>query len=104
MASFKSFVVTFISISFLSCSTSGSIISQDKLESGLNSQIGKDARVVYLLNNNWIEIKNTEITKELEFKRSDGCSYAILIENSTNIVKSWRYTSEHALCKKNYYW
>ena len=36
---------------------------------------------------------------ELERKRKDGCSYALLVNKKSNIIEKWRFTSDHRLCK-----
>ena len=51
----------------------------------------------------WVEIANSDSEKELEFRRPDGCAYAILVQKTTNIVKSWRFTSERNQCDREIY-
>jgi hypothetical protein len=66
----------------------------------MNSLVGKHPPE-YTNMKYWTEINNTEFSRELELKRPDGCSYAILIDKSSDIVKSWRFTSDEAMCDKS---
>ena len=72
-------------------------------EISLNSQIGKSYPYdLELLEKYGYKILNTtEDEIELEKKEFDACSFAILYDRKTKIMKSWRYTSPREKCDRN---
>ena len=86
---------------FSSCAVN--TVDIHSIEKDLNSLIGREAPIYTKQTRYWTEINMNETTKELEFNRPDGCAYAILIDNKTNIVKSWGFTSEGSLCEREIY-
>jgi hypothetical protein len=93
----KIFIFLF-TMAIVSCASN--VINKDSITRHMNSLVGNIAPD-YTKMKYWSEINNTELYRELELKRPDGCSYAILVEKNTNIVKSWRFTSDEALCDKD---
>ena len=79
------------------------MVTIEKLEAGLNSMVGIQAPSYTKTDVYWKPINKTETHTEKELIRPDGCAYAILINNSTNIVESWRFTSEESLCERHSY-
>ncbi|MGB2833664.1 MAG: hypothetical protein WBC07_11990 [Methylotenera sp.] len=48
----------------------------------------------------WKKVNIIDNEIELEQVRPDGCSYSILVNKQTRIVKSWKFTSDRSLCDK----
>jgi hypothetical protein len=82
-----------------------SCITQDiqNLESALNADVGTEFKGVLKNNPGWSQININSSTVELEQKRTDGCSYAYLIDLKSKIVLSWRYTSSRESCDIDYF-
>ena len=85
-----------------SCAT-GSTMTVEKIEKNLNSLIGEPAPGYTNMQAYWKVINETDIQKEIEFSRPDGCSYAILVSKKTNLIESWRFTSERSQCEHEIY-
>lgn len=98
-------ILLFVSglIVFLLISCVAHVVDIDKLVAGLDSLVGKEAPAYTRQTKYWSPINKTDVNTELELKRPDGCSYAILINNATNIVESWRFTSDQSQCNRSSY-
>ncbi len=74
------------------------------MEYGLNNLVGtnysSNPRVKL---KNWATILENDTHVELEQSFATGCSYAILINKQSDIIESWRFTSEKSLCDQDIY-
>lgn len=93
---FAAYVLIFLT----SCMTAQDIRS---LELALNADVGTQYKGALQGSAGWKQINVSLTTIELEQSREDGCSYAILIDVKTKIIKSWRYTSTREACDLKFY-
>ena len=78
-----------------------SVVTVESLEAKLNSLVGTEFK--YKNGHGWNEIYSSSTELEIEQKRGDGCSYALMLASNSKIVLSWRYTSTRKECEKRNY-
>lgn len=94
--------LSFILICFLvSCS---SHVGLREIQTGLNALIGTSFSTnTRLKSKSWSTISETKTYLELEQAFQTGCSYAILINKDSDVIESWRFTSDQELCEQKIY-
>lgn len=97
----KTFLVFTIAFLFCSCV---SYVGIKEMRSGLDELIGTNYSTNTKLRlKNWSTINETDTHLELEQSFPTGCSYAILINKKSDIIESWRLTSDIDLCEQKIY-
>lgn len=89
-----------VAIVFLltSCTT---IVGITELEFSLNSSVGKQfSEIKHGRENYWHLINESTSIKEYEYRRSNGCAFAVQVNKKTDTVESWRFTSPRSLCEQ----
>ena len=93
-------IIIFVALCTLSACANYNI---KDLELVLNESVGKEYRGE-LEGDEFTKIKSiNDETVELERNRDDGCSYAFVINRSTKMIYSWKYTKGREACNKNYF-
>ena len=86
-------------ISFATSSCSANTYGIKDLEKNLNYRVGKFYEYpTFDSNPYWKHLSETSDQVEMEQRSDNGCSYAIIINKETRVVKGWRYTSDRSLC------
>jgi hypothetical protein len=86
----------------LFASSCASYVGRPEIESGLNKLIGTrysaTGKWMY-----WTLINETQTHLEFEKTIPNGCAYAVLVNKSTNMIESWRFTSAESACEQSTY-
>ncbi len=83
-------------IFFILASCNNHYVNIENIESAMNAQIGKPFTKTNIDN----LINESEAYFEYQNVLNNGCSWAFKVNKKTNIVESWRITSERVLCEK----
>jgi len=87
-----------VSVSSYSCATN--TYGSKSIENMLNGYIGLRYEIENKANDSiWHKIGESDSYIELERNVGKGCSYSIKVNKQSNIVESWKFTSDRNLCE-----
>lgn len=83
-------------VSFLVIGCNSHVINIKNIESSMNALVGKQ----FVKSNIHKLILETDNSREYEIDLGNGCSWAVMVNKATNIIESWRVTSDIRPCEE----
>ena len=89
-------ISVFIFVLLTSTSCNSHYVNIENIETAMNAQVGKPFYTTEIDK----LISETDTYREYENVLNNGCSWAFKVNKKTNIIESWRISSQQEPCEK----